>query len=274
MNKWYANDFYAIRFDESTGERHEVPLPLPTGSAHWSFSYLARSHEQAALAALAKLNVAASSAFPERVMNLVWNEILASSKIEGVAPESDESRGLEAAYDFVFRQSAQEKFTQAHLREAHSILWMYAPNARAQPGEYRSRAVYIVDSATGVVESTPPPANMVSQLMTDLFEFIDTAQIPALMKAAIAHHRFEAIHPFADGNGRIGRLLIDVMLTQSGLTARPYLNLSTQIFRERRRYYELLASTSQSGDFDEWLVWFLRLVTQAAEVGERSLRQS
>lgn len=273
MDKWYANDFYAVTFDATTQQRHEVPLPLPLGKDQWEFSFLVRDYERDAQAALAELNAAVAAASSSELNELEDLGVLFSAAIEGCGPECLEVLALGVAYSLAFEVEPEREMSQAFLRALHQELMM-ASEMFEPSGVYRERTVYIIDSATGRAESVPPPAWMVPQLMTDLFEFIERAELPPLIKAAIAHHRFEAIHPFADGNGRVGRLLIDAMLVSDGLLTGPYLNLSSEIYRDRQRYYTLLADTSRLGDFDEWVTWFLRMVTQAAESSRLALTES
>ncbi len=292
MQEWFANDFYAVRLDASTGERHEVPLALPLRGEAWTFSYLVREYERSALSALSALNAAVATAEVSNLQTLQLSDRVSSSKIEGIHADVDRLRfhrnnptekppsdleevlALSYAYDLIFRDVQGRPITQESLRQAHETMWMYATDGHARPGAYRDRSVYIVDSATGESQCVPPPAWMVPHLMSDLFDFMEHAEISSLKKIAVVHHRFEAIHPFADGNGRIGRMLIDAMLKSEGLLSGPFLNLSTQIFKERARYYRLLAETSRSGEFEEWIVWFLRLVTQAAQSSLALLSQS
>lgn len=292
MREWYANDFYEVRRDAESQQQHEIPLPLPLSADAWTFSYLVQEYERSALAALSALDAAVATADVGHLQTLQLSDRVSSSKIEGIHADVERLRfhrnnptekppsGLEEvlalsyAYDLMFRGIKRTSLTQTRLREAHEKMWMYSIDNHARPGSYRDRTVYIIDSATGEVECVPPPAWMVPHLMSDLFDFMEHAEMSSLKKIAVVHHRFEAIHPFADGNGRIGRMLIDAMLTKEGLLSGPFLNLSTQIFSERNRYYRLLADTSRLGDFDEWIVWFLRQVAQAAENSLTQLSQS
>ncbi len=271
MTEWYSNEFYEVRSDPATGERHEFPLPLPLSASAWSLSYLVGIYERSALGALEMLRELVADASADSIGQLQLRGVHASSAIEGCDANSAETDALANVY-------AQchwgEALTQTGLREAHAILWMFGSNAHAQPGEYRDRPVYIVDAATGQAETVPPPAWQVPALMTDLFEFIDKSELSPLVRAAIAHQRFEAIHPFADGNGRIGRLLIDAMLVEADLLAGPYLNLSTAFYSERQRYYSHLAEVSRTGDFEQWILWFLRMVEQAALASAQALRKA
>ena len=112
----------------------------------------------------------------------------------------------------------------------------------------------------------PPPVPEMKQCFSDLEKYIHSdPQEPALIQCALVHYQFEAIHPFLDGNGRVGRLLITFMLLEKELLSQPLLYLSDFFERHRDKYYELLLNISQKGDWKAWLTFFLNGVRQQSE---------
>jgi Fic family protein len=138
------------------------------------------------------------------------------------------------------------------------------------PGEFRRSQNWIgpVGSIPSSAPFVPPPVDEMHQTLDDLEKFmhIDT-EIPALIRAGMIHYQFEAIHPFLDGNGRVGRLLIVLLLCEWGLLPLPILNLSVYIERYRQQYYDLLLDVSQQGAWEAWLRFFLRGVSEQAHDG-------
>jgi len=136
------------------------------------------------------------------------------------------------------------------------------------PGEFRKRQNWIGDPGCKIADATyvpPPPSEMMAAL--DAFEkyMYVPSDLPPLVRMAMLHYQFEAIHPFIDGNGRIGRLLISLMLVTDGLLPQPLLYLSAFFERHRRDYYRLLLQVSQHGNWNDWIIFFLRGVAEQAE---------
>lgn len=152
-----------------------------------------------------------------------------------------------------------EDTSQQIIKDAHAILMRGIRGWDGNPGEFRTRQNYIVD-ALGTIAHTPPPPDAVQSLVRDLVEFLqgDPDDISALVQCAMAHYQFESIHPFGDGNGRIGRLLIPLVLYKKGILPVPLLCLSSYFEEHRREYYDGLMGVSREGRWDEWIKLFLK----------------
>lgn len=153
------------------------------------------------------------------------------------------------------------------LREMHALLLQSTRGAEKAPGELRRSAVWIGGASPADARFIPPPWQDVPDLLADLERFIHdqpTSSDP-LVKAAMAHVQFETIHPFLDGNGRLGRLLIALMLCADGLLEEPLLYLSLYFKQHRRRYYEALDRVRTGGDWEGWLRFFLAGVIEVSE---------
>jgi Fic family protein len=152
------------------------------------------------------------------------------------------------------------------LREMHAKLLARGRGADKAAGEFRSTQNWIGGTRPGNAHFVPPPPARVEDCMADLERFIhrDSPPIPALVKAAVAHVQFETIHPFLDGNGRVGRLLIVLMLHEARVLRQPLLYLSLYLKRHRSEYYRLLDSVRQEGAWEPWLDFFLEGVEQTA----------
>ena len=163
------------------------------------------------------------------------------------------------------------------IREIHEILLSKGRGSTKQPGEFRRSQNWIGGTRPGNALFVPPPPERVLELMSDLEKFIhaDTPEIPALVKAGLVHVQFETIHPFLDGNGRLGRLLITFLLCTQGILKEPILYLSLYFKTHRRHYYDLLQQVREQGDWETWLEFFLEGITetslQAAEAAREIL---
>ena len=161
------------------------------------------------------------------------------------------------------------------LREVHAVLLSHGRGAQHAPGEFRRSQVWIGGTRPGNAVFVPPPANEVPECLSQLERFLHDEPEPTtpLVKAALAHLQFETIHPFLDGNGRVGRLLITLQLCSDGLLREPMLYLSLYFKTHRRRYYELLNAVRENGDWEAWLDFFAEAVqvsaTQAATTAKR-----
>ena len=152
------------------------------------------------------------------------------------------------------------------FREIHGILLSRGRGSDRDPGEFRRSQNWLGGTRPGNAAFVPPPPEEVVELMSDLERFLhDGAHLPPLVKAALAHVQFETIHPFLDGNGRVGRLLITLLLCDAGVLAEPLLYLSLYFKAHRQRYYELLQQTRTEGDWEAWIDFFLDGVTQTAQ---------
>ncbi len=161
------------------------------------------------------------------------------------------------------------------LREMHEHLMARGRGADQAPGEFRRSQNWIGGTRPGNARFVPPPPQEVEPCMAALEGFIhsETAKLPVLLKAALVHVQFETIHPFLDGNGRLGRLLIALLLYQGGALAQPLLYLSLYFKQHRARYYELLDRVRTSGDWEAWVDFFLEGVEQTATSAVQTARR-
>ena len=163
------------------------------------------------------------------------------------------------------------------IREMHERLLARGRGSGKQPGEFRRSQNWIGGTRPGNAAFVPPPPGEVESCMAALERFIHAEEhkVPALTRAALVHVQFETIHPFLDGNGRIGRLLIALMLHEAGVLREPLLYLSLFFKQHRAEYYRLLGAVRSEGDWEAWLDFFLEGVsataTGAAETAHRLL---
>lgn len=217
----------------------------------------------------------------------VRQEALLSSQIEGIRSslsdlllfEVDGAPGVPlddvqevsnyvAAMDHGLKRIAQGfPLSQRLMREIHGILLSKGRGSTKLPEEFRRSQNWIGGSRPGNALYVPPPPRHVANLMSDLEKFIHTDYpgYPTLVKAGLVHVQFETIHPFLDGNGRLGRLLITFLLCTSGLLRHPTLYLSLYFKTHRSRYYELLQRVRTHGDWETWLEFFLDGVIHTSE---------
>ncbi len=163
------------------------------------------------------------------------------------------------------------------IKKAHKILMQDVRGQELQPGEFRKAQNWIGVEGTKIEDATyvPPPPEHLSELLVGLEKFIQNppGRISVLVQCAMLHYLFEAIHPFNDGNGRIGRLLIPVLLAQRGLLDQPLLYLSAYIERNKTEYYSLLLNVSQKSMWLEWIKFFLHGVIQQASAAVHNIQQ-
>lgn len=164
------------------------------------------------------------------------------------------------------------------IREIHNELMQGARGGRLTPGELRTSQNWIGPGGCTLQTATfvPPPPDVVPQALGELEVFLHQYDaLPPLVKIALAHVQFETIHPFLDGNGRVGRLLISFLLTESGILHKPVLYLSHYFKRHRSLYYEHLQAVRDQGRWEEWIAFFLRgvieIATEATDTARRIL---
>ena len=153
------------------------------------------------------------------------------------------------------------------IRELHGILMENVRGGTLTPGEFRRSQNWIgpTGSTPANAPYVPPPVEEMHQALDALEKFIHAdTQIPSLARAGMIHYQFEAIHPFLDGNGRVGRLLSGLLLCEWGLLPQPLLTLSAYFERYRQEYYDHLLAVSQQGTWEAWLRFFLRGVSEQA----------
>jgi Fic family protein len=153
------------------------------------------------------------------------------------------------------------------FREIHSKLLAGGRGSSKDPGEFRRSQNWIGGSRPGNAAFVPPPHTEVRDCISDLERFIheDSSGLPVLLKAALVHVQFETIHPFLDGNGRVGRLLITFLLCHAGILREPLLYLSLYFKQNRSEYYRLLDITRKDGDWEAWITFFLEGVARTAD---------
>ena len=161
------------------------------------------------------------------------------------------------------------------IREIHEVLLSKGRGSDKQPGEFRRSQNWIGGTRPGNAVFVPPPPELVSECMGALELFIheERAELPVLIRAGLAHVQFETIHPFLDGNGRVGRLLITFLLCAGGLLQEPILYLSLYFKQHRQTYYELLNSVRRGGEWEAWLEFFLTGVRDTAESAAGAARR-
>lgn len=161
------------------------------------------------------------------------------------------------------------------IREIHQQLLEGVRGGRRQPGELRQIQNWIGPAGCSLAEATfvPPPPQVVPEALADLEKFLHDERLPALITVGLAHAQFETIHPFLDGNGRVGRLLIAFLLCQRGILHRPVLYLSHYFKRNRAEYYERLQAVRDRGNWEGWLRFFLAGVHEVAQEATDTARR-
>jgi len=158
------------------------------------------------------------------------------------------------------------------VREIHAILLRGGRGANRTPGEFRRSQNWVGGTRPGNAAFVPPPPERLMECLDSLERFLNDEKykLPVLVEAGLIHVQFETIHPFLDGNGRLGRLLITLLLCSKGALREPLLYLSLYFKTNRDRYYELLQRVRTQGDWEEWLAFFL----EGTEITARSAADS
>lgn len=218
----------------------------------------------------------------------VRKEALLSSQIEGTqsslsdlllfeldeapgvpADDTEEVSNYVAALNHALRRLREDDFPLSLrlLRETHAVLLRGGRGAGKLPGEFRPGQVWVGGATPALAHFVPPPPDALPDLLAALERFlhVPSSEMPPLVKAALAHVQFETIHPFSDGNGRLGRLLIALILCNEGVLREPSLYLSLYFKRRRADYYEHLNRVRTHGDWEGWLGFFLDGVAETAQ---------
>jgi len=161
------------------------------------------------------------------------------------------------------------------IRETHGILLSQGRGSTKSPGEFRRSQNWIGGSRPGNAIYVPPPHTVVQDCMASLERFLHAEDdgLPVLLRAGLAHVQFETIHPFLDGNGRVGRLLITMLLCHAGILHQPMLYLSLYFKQHRNEYYELLNNVRLTGNWEAWLTFFLEGVKRTADSAVGTVEQ-
>lgn len=223
----------------------------------------------------------------------ITKEANTSSKIEGTKTEIDEVLQSKEQINPEKRDDWQEvrnyidamnnalkeldtlPISNRLIKNIHAVLLNSVRGETKQPGEFRQSQNWIGGANLATAYFIPPHHELIADLMGDLEKFLHNEEIyvPHLIKIAIAHYQFETIHPFLDGNGRIGRLLIPLYLVSNGLLNKPALYLSDFIERHKSLYYESLTFVRTQNNLAAWLKFFLTAVIETAKNGVQTFRQ-
>ncbi len=272
-----------------------VPDPLPPGRPALEAGSFADLNHEAELA-LARLSGVAGLApsVDWLLYSAIRKEALLTSQIEGTQASLTDLFDSEAGASVSNADDVEEvtnyirafRYVQAQLRssdglpistrlicEAHRLLMDGVRGGSKQPGEVRRSQNWIGGSRPGNAVFVPPPPNKVGELLAGMERFIHNEQpaLPPLVRIALVHAQFETIHPFLDGNGRMGRLLIAALVEHWGLLPEPLMYLSGYLKAHQLEYYRRLSEIRTEGDWESWIRFFLEGVASAAAEAERNV---
>lgn len=270
-----------------------IPSNLPLGSLDLSRLY---PYIEKATLALAELN-SLNKTIPNKSLFIymyVHKEALLSSQIEGmqssfldlmlfehkqntVVPFEDveEVSNYVKAINFGLKRLKEDNLPLSLrlLRNIHAILLSGNRGSEKLPGEFRRSQNWIGGTRPGNALFVPPPVDYLNECLSNFENFLHDESLPALIKAGLAHVQFETIHPFLDGNGRLGRLLITLLLCLGGMLDKPILYLSLYLKQNRHTYYELLQEVRIHGTWETWLEFFLEGVYASANQAVKTIEQ-
>lgn len=274
-----------------------VPAPLPPADPPLVLDDRLSALHAEAVTAVGKLGVAGAMVPSAQwfLYGFVRKEAVVSSEIEGTQATLQDVVTFEAtkqaerpddvrdvcnyvdALTFARKEIASAKGLPLSTRllcEAHKRLMRGVRGADKMPGEVRRSQNWIGGTRPGNARFVPPPPDIVPELMAQLEKWLHSDDaLPPLVKAGLAHVQFETIHPFLDGNGRIGRLLITLLLEHWGLLKSPMLYLSLALKRRQQQYYAHLTAVRDGGDWEGWTAFYLECVREAADDGVRAVER-
>ena len=287
--KEYKSQHAGKVLNTPTGYWAFIPNPLPP-DIDWTQSLVtALSEAERDLSRMA--TVVSSFQYPQLLVQpFIRTEAVISSRIEGTHASLVDLYTYETAQLSFFEQTndVQEVYNYVRamdyglerlktlpvslrlIREIHGKLLEKVRGGTLAPGEFRRTQNWIgpVGSTPMTAPYVPPPVEEMQQALALLEKFVhEDTNLPQLVRAGMIHYQFEAIHPFLDGNGRVGRLLIVLLFCEWGLLPQPVLNLSAYVERYRQEYYDHLLAVSQKGDWESWLRFFLRGISEQASAG-------
>ncbi|MEC5398694.1 Fic family protein [Uliginosibacterium sp. H1] len=272
-----------------------VPAPLPPAAPELALASYEVLNREAELA-LARL-AGVSGLVPSvewLLYSAIRKEALLTSQIEGTQATLTDLFDAEAGFSVTNTDDVEEvtnylnafHLVQHNLRsqdglpisvrllcDAHRHLLNGARGTGKQPGELRRSQNWVGGTRPGNAVFVPPPPDRVADLLTDLEKFIHapSPSLPPLVRIALVHAQFETIHPFLDGNGRIGRLLIAALLEEWGLLSEPLVYLSGYLKQNQMEYYRQLSIIRTEGNWESWVSFFLEGVVSAATEAERGI---
>ncbi len=263
---------------------HHLPVDIPAVGGKPIRVALSRADRE-----LARLDGAAANlADPKNLfLNALRREALLSSKIEGtrttladlalfdlVREARNDSRTVSdylEAYEYSRQRCREIPIGLTLLSEIHGILVQHDDPDHASPGRLRERTVVIGTPPPRQARFVPPPWNFVRELVENLADYLTNHDEAPLIKLAVAHYQFETIHPFMDGNGRVGRILISAWLECQRILTAPMLYISAYFQQRQQEYYDRLLRVSTHGEWEEWILFFLHAVaTQAKDSAIRA----
>jgi Fic family protein len=277
--------------DETSYEAF-IPAPLPPVPAITVDSALQQRLEAAGLA-LGRLDgIGRILPGPEELLySYIRKEAVLSSQVEGtqssiadlllhenqavpgvVLEDVQEVSNYIGALSYGIERLSTLPLSLRLIRECHGQLVRGNRGDQKAPGEFRRSQNWIGGSKPSDAMFVPPPPHELPDILGAFEKFLHSTEYPVLLKVGLAHAQFETIHPFLDGNGRVGRMLIALMLVTEGVLERPWLYVSLHFKEHRDKYYRLLQEVRTQGNWEEWLVFFLEGVITIANQATEKIR--